>query len=232
MFIPPCRCARMHPAKLLPLVVALVAAEFQVLPQDVTTEELKRYVYDGPTDCPVEDLTKAGAEVSIHYIGTIDATSRTGAPGSEFDTSHERGKPLRFTLGKRQVIPGWDMGLMGLCKGAMATLVIPPQLAYGDQSPSEGIPGGATLNFDVELVDVKQEAPPNAVFKEVDADGDGRLNPHEVKAFFAEKSLRGGRRAPHGASLTVPKDLWEREDKNNDGYIDWHEFSGEMKSEL
>lgn len=217
---------------LLPLVVAIVAAEFQVLPQDVTSEELKRYVYDGPIDCPAEDLTKEGVEISIHYIGTIDATSKSGAPGSEFDTSHERGEPLRFTLGKRQVIAGWDKGLMGLCKGAMTTLVIPPQLAYGDDSPSEGIPSGATLNFDVELVDVKQEAPPSAVFKEIDADGDSRLNPFEVKAFFAEKALRGGRRAPHGASLEVPKELWGREDKNNDGYIDWWEFTGEMKSEL
>ena len=95
------------------MIVALVAAEFEILPQEVSTEELKRYVYDGPTDCPVEDMTMEGVEVSIHYIGTIDATSKTGAPGSEFDTSHERGKPLRFTLGKRQVIAGWDTGLNG-----------------------------------------------------------------------------------------------------------------------
>ena len=46
--------------QVLLLIVALVAAEFEILPQEVSTEELKRYVYDGPTDCPVEDMTMEG----------------------------------------------------------------------------------------------------------------------------------------------------------------------------
>jgi len=204
------------------------AQEVEVLMLDSSTgEALKRDVYDGPTECPLEDMAKEGSVLSIHYRGTIDEVSRSGTPGSEFDTSHERGKPLKFTLGRRQVISGWDKGLMGVCKGAQLTLIVPPQLAYGDDSPSEGIPSGATLNFDVEVVDVKPAATARDVFIEIDTDGDRRLNPFEVKSFFAERALRAGRR-PRGS---IPKELWEREDPNNDGFIDFEEFTG-FKAEL
>ena len=133
------------------LSVVLVGAEVvEVLVLDSSTNEaLTRLVYDGPTECPIEDFSKEGSSISIHYVGTIDKSSKSGVPGSEFDTSHERGKPLQFTLGRRQVpmrhaqhsqplcsppgvadaqvIAGWDKGLTGVCQGALLTLVIPPQ---------------------------------------------------------------------------------------------------------
>jgi FKBP-type peptidyl-prolyl cis-trans isomerase 2 len=55
------------------------------------------------------------------------------------------------------VIDGWDKGLLGLCKGAHATLVVPPEFGYGDDGAGDDIPGGATLNFEVEVVAVGGE---------------------------------------------------------------------------
>jgi hypothetical protein len=79
----------------------------------------------------------------------------------------------------------------------------------------------------IQVVEVKPAAEPSTTFKEIDIDGDRRLNPFEVKSFFADRAMRAGRR-PRGS---IPKELWEREDANNDGYIDWYEFTG-MKGEL
>eukprot|EP01044_Picomonas_judraskeda_P045182 COSAG03_NODE_24613_length_271_cov_0.604651_1_plen_60_part_01 len=60
----------------------------------------------------------------MHYTGTIDQTSATGEKGKQFDSSRTRGSTFDFVIGSGQVIPGWDQGLLGLCVGAKATLVI------------------------------------------------------------------------------------------------------------
>ena len=66
-------------------------------------------------------------------------------------------------MGKGEIIPGMDKGLDGLCKGAKATLIIPPEEGYGkdgfgDKEDPE-IPPNATLNFDVEVTDIQNEMP-------------------------------------------------------------------------
>ncbi len=89
-----------------------------------------------------------GQTVSVHYKGMLlDKT--------EFDSSFKRNNPIEFTLGIGQVIPGWDEGLMLLKKGSSATLVIPPELAYGSSGAGGVIPPNSTLIFEVELVDIK-----------------------------------------------------------------------------
>jgi len=92
---------------------------------------------------------KVGNQVSVHYIGKL-------VNGNEFDNSYKRGQPITFELGSGQVIRGWDIAIEGMKVGGKRHLVIPPQLAYGDNSRDpETIPNGSTLIFDVELVDVK-----------------------------------------------------------------------------
>lgn len=95
---------------------------------------------------------QAGDVVSVHYRGTLE-------DGTQFDSSYDRGEPIQFALGQGMVIPGWDEGI-GLMKvGGKARLVIPPDLAYGDQGAGDVIPPGATLTFEVELVDILPGSP-------------------------------------------------------------------------
>ena len=89
-----------------------------------------------------------GQTVSVHYTGTL-------ADGTQFDSSRDRGQPIEFPLGQGHVIRGWDEGIAQLRVGDRAKLTIPASLGYGERGIPGVIPGGATLIFDVELVDVK-----------------------------------------------------------------------------
>ena len=91
----------------------------------------------GPTEC--DEKTAPGHHLSMHYTGTIDESSETGVAGTQFDSSIPRGKTFDFPLGGGRVIRGWDEGLVGLCKGAKATLVIPPEMGYGAQGEWSGV---------------------------------------------------------------------------------------------
>ena len=81
---------------------------------------------------------------------------------SKFDSSLDRDDPLKFTLGKGEVIKGWDDGLRGMCVGEKRKLTIPSDLAYGDEGSGDKIPGGSTLQFEVELLDIKRPSPKGA----------------------------------------------------------------------
>jgi FKBP-type peptidyl-prolyl cis-trans isomerase len=93
------------------------------------------------------DAVTSGDTLTVHYIGTLQN-------GQQFDNSYVRGKPFSFTLGKGQVIKGWDEGLLGMKKGGQRIIVIPSELAYGKLGMGT-IPSNATLVFAVELVDIK-----------------------------------------------------------------------------
>ena len=84
-------------------------------------------------------------EVEVHYHGTL-------TDGTVFDSSVDRGSTIKFKLG--QVIKGWQEGLAMMKEGGKATLVIPPELAYGDAGSGGAVPPGATLKFEVELFKV------------------------------------------------------------------------------
>ncbi|BAJ32427.1 MULTISPECIES: FKBP-type peptidyl-prolyl cis-trans isomerase [Kitasatospora] len=110
---------------------------------------------DAPTELQIRDIVvgdgaeaKAGATVEVHYVGV------TFASGEEFDASWNRGQTFRFPLGGGRVIKGWDQGVEGMRVGGRRELVIPPHLAYGNQSPSPLIPAGSTLIFVVDLLGV------------------------------------------------------------------------------
>lgn len=83
--------------------------------------------------------------VVVHYKGTF-------VDGSQFDSSHERGRPAEFPL--NGVIPGWTEGLQLLKEGGKAELYIPGNLAYGPRGRGE-IPPSATLIFEVELLEIR-----------------------------------------------------------------------------
>ena len=91
---------------------------------------------------------RVGSSVSVHYSGYL-------LDGTKFDSSYDRGEPITFPLGQGRVIKGWDEGISLLSKGAKAKFIIPSDLAYGERGAGGVIPPGATLIFEVELVDFK-----------------------------------------------------------------------------
>ena len=83
--------------------------------------------------------------MKVHYHGTL-------TDGTVFDSSRERGEPVEFPL--NQVIPCWTEGVQKMKVGETARLVCPSDIAYGDAG-RPGIPPGATLVFEVELLGIQ-----------------------------------------------------------------------------
>jgi FKBP-type peptidyl-prolyl cis-trans isomerase FkpA len=97
----------------------------------------------------------SGKPVIVHYTGWIYDESKPDKKGAKFDSSRDRQVPFGFFLGAGKVIKGWDDGVVGMKVGGQRTLIIPPQMGYGDRGAGGVIPPNATLIFDVELIDVK-----------------------------------------------------------------------------
>jgi FKBP-type peptidyl-prolyl cis-trans isomerase len=91
---------------------------------------------------------RQGQVAVVHYTGWL-------TDGTKFDSSRDRGEPFSFPLGAGQVIRGWDEGVAGMKVGGRRKLVIPASLGYGDGGAPPVIPPGATLVFDVELLELK-----------------------------------------------------------------------------
>ena len=125
------------------------------------TEESKKFLEDNAklegvivTDSGLQYsvITAASGEkptatdtVTVHYVGTL-------TDGTVFDSSVERGSPATFPLDR--VIPGWTEGVQLMSVGEKYKFVIPSDLAYGDQGAGDQIPAGATLVFEVELLEI------------------------------------------------------------------------------
>ena len=87
--------------------------------------------------------------VSVHYEGRLE-------DGTVFDSSFRRNKPINFPIGVGRVVKGWDIGIMSMELGEKAELTIASDYGYGDRGSARGgIPGGATMIFTVELVEIE-----------------------------------------------------------------------------
>ncbi len=90
-------------------------------------------------------MPNAESTVTVHYRGTL-------TDGTEFDSSYSRNEPTEFPL--NGIIPGWQEVLQLMKVGAKWEVVIPPQLAYGENGAPPAIPPNATLIFEIELLEV------------------------------------------------------------------------------
>ena len=113
---------------------------------------------DGPPSYQLEiediehgdgDEASAGQIVEVHYVGVAWSN------GEQFDASWDRGDTFKFSLGKGQVIQGWDQGVAGMKVGGRRRITIPPALAYGKRGAGGVIGPDETLVFVVDLVNVR-----------------------------------------------------------------------------
>jgi len=122
------------------LVAGLVFTYLAVKPEkkeELKTEDL--VVGEGET-------AQIGDTVKVHYVGTLE-------DGTEFDSNIEGDEPFEFTIGAGMVIGGWEQGIPGMQVGGKRKLTIPSHLGYGDEG-SGSIPGGATIYFEVDLLEI------------------------------------------------------------------------------
>ena len=94
------------------------------------------------------EAASQGSTAFVHYTGWL-------MDGTKFDSSLDRGQPLDFVIGQGRVIAGWEEGVSTMNVGGKRELIIPPELAYGERGAGGVIPPGATLKFEVELVELR-----------------------------------------------------------------------------
>ena len=131
--------------ELLEIKPIIVDADFSLPGKEVNYDSgLKTTVHkEGTGSNP-----NPGDNITVHYKGLL-------SDGTEFDSSYSRGTPFTFVVGQGRVIKGWDEGLLYMKVGEKRTLIIPPDLGYGERGAGGAIPSNATLIFEVELIKIE-----------------------------------------------------------------------------
>lgn len=126
----------------------------QIQNQTPTQGQTQQVVMEDVKELKIEDIVpgngsevKSGDTVEVNYLGTL-------LNGQKFDSSYDRSQTFSFSVGKGEVIAGWDEGLIGMKVGGKRKLTIPADKAYGAQSVG-GIPPNSPLLFEIELVSIK-----------------------------------------------------------------------------
>lgn len=114
-------------------------------PDAVKTDSGLMYVSLKPGSGP---SVKKGATVSIHFTGVLPN-------GQKFISSRNQGDPMEFVVGVGGVMPGWDIGILGMKKGEMRRLLVPYPLAFGEAGSPGLVPPKTSLIFDMELIGFK-----------------------------------------------------------------------------
>lgn len=135
------------------------------------------------------EKVKTNDLVLVHYMLMLEDST-------VIEDSRQRGEPVSFKVGAGHVIKGWDKGITLLRKGDKATLVVPPQLGYGDQ-PMGNIPAHATLVFHVEIMDVVTSPDPYQLDESVE------IRETSAGLRFAVIEPGDGPRVQHGMAVRV-----------------------------
>lgn len=143
---------------------------------DITKEKnggvLKRIIKEGSG----ADLPSKGDKVTVHYTGTL-------LDGTKFDSSKDRNSPFQFSLGQGSVISAWDIGVATMKRGEVCMLTCRSDFAYGEAGSPPKIPPGATLQFEIEMIDWQgEDLSPNSnggILKSQITAGDGYSTPND-----------------------------------------------------
>ena len=222
----------------LMVVLLLHSPSSSVVAED-DADDVQVQVQSGPSfqggSCPSPEATiRQGNYVRFHMTVSIDPSSKAGTVGHVFQTTHEEEDPIGVTVGRDQIIPGLDMGLIGLCVGDSASIIVPPQLAYGDEGTGPGpndIPPHATLRFVVDIVSVAEDAPDEdeesyldeeeakAMFHKADTNQDGVLSREEFNSMFLDQIDAADDKLELQAIHEQLQTFWESQDHNNDNIL-------------
>ncbi|XP_077153586.1 peptidyl-prolyl cis-trans isomerase FKBP11 [Ranitomeya variabilis] len=135
-----------------PLLMLLLFSSSALIRADAEEEDT-----ENGTEMVIETLVKPescvdtvewGDTIQLHYTGRLD-------DGRVIDSSLSR-DPLLVVLGKKQVIPGLEKSLLGMCVGEKRKVVIPPHLAYGKRGFPPSIPADAVLQFETEVISLSK----------------------------------------------------------------------------
>jgi FKBP-type peptidyl-prolyl cis-trans isomerase len=133
-------------ARFLRLVVLTILVAFGSLASSGVFAQATLQITDKKVGTGAEAVD--GSVATVHYTGWL-------TNGTKFDSSKDRGTPFNFTIGKHEVIPGWEEGVKGMKVGGVRELVIPPHLGYGSRGAGNVIPPNAVLKFEIELLNVR-----------------------------------------------------------------------------
>merc|ERR1739848_90439 len=212
---------------LMSVFVVAALAEPELKESGLKVEYLSK-----PDSC--DKVARNGDMLEMHYTGTLE-------DGKKFDSSYDRSEAFKFQIGVGQVIKGWEEGVLGMCIGEKRRLVVPPELGYGAQGAGDIIPGGATLFFDIELLETEDGPAPVNVFKQMDIDADSALSREELSVYLKQQveamAQAGGEQAQQAQEMLKDQDklveeIFSHEDKDKGGYISHEEFSGPKHDEL
>lgn len=208
------------PVLLLPLLLLACSYDFNPDVEIVFSFEMKSVKIDVLKRG--EDCTKKaedGDMLTAEFHGFLESTKEP------FESSADNGKPSSFKLGHGYMIKGLERGLQNICVGEKRRIHIPAQLGYGRVGDGKNVPPGANLVYDVEVIHIqKGEAPPD-IFAKIDMNGDKKISRDEMANFILETgrqvTLRG-----QSEINNVVDEIFTLEDLNEDGFVDFNEFSG------
>uniref|UniRef100_A0A671XLP0 peptidylprolyl isomerase n=1 Tax=Sparus aurata TaxID=8175 RepID=A0A671XLP0_SPAAU len=150
--------------------------------------------------------------------------------GTLLYSSDKLDSPSFTTLGTNGVISGLEKGLSGMCEGERREVVVPPHWGHGENGAG-GVPGSAVLFFELELVELQKGVPegymfvwlgdsPNPLFPAMDLNGDNEVPLEEFSEFLMLQIKEGkGRLRPGTDADAVIKDMFNNQDRNEDGKI-------------
>ncbi|KAM4626199.1 peptidyl-prolyl cis-trans isomerase FKBP7 [Discoglossus pictus] len=204
---------------------SLLAIHAQGQKTEDAVEEVKIEVIHLPKVC--NQKSKRGDLVNAHYDGYLaQDLSKFYCSRSDKD-----GHPKWFVLGVGQVVKGLDIALLNMCPGERRKVVIPPSLAYGEKG-FETIPPNATLIFEIELYGISKGPRSVEAFQQIDLDNDKQLSRDEISHYLTEEFRKDGKKRDPSVHTWTLNDIFEKNDRNGDGFISAREYNVFQHDEL